>query len=102
MPFGVGIPELIVIGAVAVLLFGSRLPEVARNVGASYQQFRKGLYEIQNTLKKDLDTDLTDRSSGQNGTHRDYREDYDPQPPRFIPPPPEGQDPVNDQDSVQA
>ncbi len=99
MPFGVGIPELIVIGAVAVLLFGSRLPEVARNVGASYQQFRKGLYEIQNNLKKDLDTDLSDRSSSQYGSQRGYRDDYDPQPPRFAPP---SEDQDQDQDSIKA
>ena len=34
---GIGFQELVVIGVVAVLLFGSRLPSVARSLGQSYQ-----------------------------------------------------------------
>jgi len=51
-----GITELIVIGVVAVLLFGSKLPEVARSLGSSYQQFRKGLSDIQSSIKEDMDS----------------------------------------------
>lgn len=41
MPRG---PELIVIVAVIILLFGARkLPELARSLGASAKEFRKGL-----------------------------------------------------------
>jgi len=41
MPKG---PELIVIVAVIILLFGARkLPELARSLGASAKEFRKGL-----------------------------------------------------------
>lgn len=39
-----GWPELIIIVAVIVLLFGARkLPDLARSVGASAKEFRKGL-----------------------------------------------------------
>ncbi len=48
--FGLGFQELIVVGVVAVLLFGKRLPEVARSLGGSYQQFRRGLTDIQRQL----------------------------------------------------
>ena len=41
-----GVTEIVVIGVLAVLLFGSKLPEVARSLGGSYQQFRKGLSDI--------------------------------------------------------
>lgn len=51
-----GITELIVIGVLAVLLFGSKLPEVARSLGGSYQQFRKGLSDIQSSIKEDMDS----------------------------------------------
>ena len=45
--FGLGMTELMIIGVIAVMLFGKRLPEVARSVGASYSEFRKGLTNIQ-------------------------------------------------------
>ena len=48
--FGLGFQELILFGVVAVLLFGKRLPEVAKSVGASYRDFRKGLSEIQSEM----------------------------------------------------
>jgi sec-independent protein translocase protein TatA len=75
--------ELMVILVVAVILFGSRLPEVARNLGASYQQFRKGLYEIQSSLSADLDSQPKNRSI----SYRDYNDDFDAPPtPSFTPP----------------
>lgn len=41
-----GIPELIIILVVLLLLFGAkRLPEIARSVGKSSKEFKKGLRE---------------------------------------------------------
>lgn len=37
--------ELIVIGIVALLLFGKRLPEVGRSLGRGIVEFKKGLRE---------------------------------------------------------
>ncbi len=45
--FGLGMQELLIVGVVAVVLFGKRLPEVASSLGASYREFRKGLLDIQ-------------------------------------------------------
>ena len=42
-PGGIGYLEIILIAIVAVMLFGNKLPEVARSVGQSYTQFRRGL-----------------------------------------------------------
>jgi sec-independent protein translocase protein TatA len=35
--------QWIVVGIVAILIFGKRLPSVARNLGASFNQFKAGL-----------------------------------------------------------
>ncbi|MCH7871541.1 MAG: twin-arginine translocase TatA/TatE family subunit [Planctomycetes bacterium] len=36
----------VLIGAVALLLFGNRLPEVARSLGRSVNEFKKGFDDI--------------------------------------------------------
>ncbi len=40
-----GLPELIVIGGIMLLLFGQRLPNVARSLGKSVSEFKSGLKE---------------------------------------------------------
>ena len=40
-----GLPELLIIGAIALLIFGSRLPSTMRSLGQSVVQFKKGLKE---------------------------------------------------------
>ncbi len=41
-----GFTEILVLGFVAVLLFGSRLPEVGRSLGRGIIEFKKGLQGI--------------------------------------------------------
>ena len=43
LAFGVGPTEIIVVGIVVLLLFGSRLPSVMRSLGSSVVEFKKGL-----------------------------------------------------------
>ena len=43
--------EIVIIGVVAVLLFGNRLPKVARSVGSSFIEFKKGLSDVTNELE---------------------------------------------------
>jgi sec-independent protein translocase protein TatA len=38
-----GLPELMIIGFVALLLFGTRLPSVMRSLGFGITEFKKGL-----------------------------------------------------------
>ena len=45
--FGVSSWEMMLLFVVALLLFGKRLPEVARSLGKGMMEFKKGLYDIQ-------------------------------------------------------
>jgi sec-independent protein translocase protein TatA len=49
-----GTPELLVILLVALVLFGRKLPEVARNMGRSLTQFKRGVQEASDEAAKEL------------------------------------------------
>ena len=56
--FGIGTPELIIIFLVILLLFGGRkLPELARSVGDSMKELRKGMSDDETAVKKDTKSD---------------------------------------------
>ena len=53
-----GTTEWIIILVIALLLFGRRLPEIARSLGKSLTEFKKGLNEAQQT-KDDVTSDIS-------------------------------------------
>ena len=88
--FGLGPTEMIVIGVVAVLLFGGKLPEVAKQFGSTYQQFRNGLHDMQQQFrmaeyeaKRNLSVDDTPETSG---VDEEDEESAGPSVPKFKPP----------------
>ena len=82
--FNMGPQELIIIGCLAVMLFGKNLPDVAKKLGKTYSQFRKGLSDMQAQLQVD-DDDISSNSSSY--YHDDDYDDYDtPTAPKFEPP----------------
>ena len=46
---GIGPMEMMIVGGIALLLFGKRLPEVARSLGKGIVEFKKGVNGIEDT-----------------------------------------------------
>ncbi len=44
--FGIGTTELIVVGFIVFVLFGSRLPSVMGSLGVGLRQFKQGLNSL--------------------------------------------------------
>ena len=58
MLFAFGMPgptEMLIIGGIALLVFGNRLPSVARSLGKSMTEFKKGVAGIED----DIDASVT-------------------------------------------
>lgn len=45
--------EMMIVGGLAVLLFGKRLPEVGRSLGKGILEFKKGLNDVASGLEDD-------------------------------------------------
>ncbi len=43
---GIGMPELLIVGFIVLILFGSRLPSVMRSLGQGVVEFKKGVQGI--------------------------------------------------------
>jgi sec-independent protein translocase protein TatA len=43
--------DMLIVGIVAVMLFGNRLPSVARSLGRSLTEFKKGMQELEDEVK---------------------------------------------------
>ncbi|MEA3428316.1 MAG: Sec-independent protein translocase protein TatB [Thermodesulfobacteriota bacterium] len=57
--FGIGMPEMILIAAVALIVLGpKKLPELAKSLGRAVREFKKATSELKESI--DVDNELTD------------------------------------------
>ncbi len=55
--FGIGLPEMAVIFAISLLIFGpKKLPEIGRSIGKAIKGFQDASSDFQNELKKEIET----------------------------------------------
>jgi sec-independent protein translocase protein TatA len=90
---GIGTPELLVIGVIALLLFGSRLPSVMRNLGRGIVEFKKGVGGIEDDIRSAADAPTSRSSSRARYDDADEREEASA--PKFEPPAQEEGSPGN-------
>ncbi len=77
---GFGSPmHWLVIGIVALLLFGNRLPEVARSLGRAWNEFKRGLNDVTDELNREPDErrklDSPDDEDDEAMARRDAKQD---------------------------
>ena len=84
--FGLGPPEIIIIGIIAILLFGNRLPEVAKSVGKGFNEFKKGMSGIED----EVSSATKSTSSTYTRPSRSIEDREEATAPKFEPPPSEG------------
>lgn len=89
MPFlggSPGFPEMMIVAIIALLLFGKRLPEVARSLGKGIVEFKKGVRGIED----EVDSATYSSSSSRNNyeTPRPAADDdyAETSAPKFEPP----------------
>jgi len=92
--FGMSWHEFLIVGVIAILLFGKRLPEVAKSLGAQYRELKRGLAEFHSQVDFSDSTPSnsnyasSSRTSSASAT-RDPDDYEDTTAPRFEPPPSE-------------
>ena len=80
--FGAHPMEMLIVGIVALLLFGKRLPEVARSLGKGITEFKKGVRGIED------DAETSSSHSSSRPSSRPAAEDrpVETTAPKFEPP----------------
>ena len=80
---GIGWFEMMLFGAVALMLFGAKLPEVARNLGGTY----RGLKRSVDDFKREFQAVETYEPKPLRLEKQDEPESIESSAPKFSPPP---------------
>ena len=76
--------EMLILGVIAVLLFGKRLPEVGRSIGKGLSEFKKGINDVSSEVKAAAAPVATSDDISAEATSSNRRQA--PSAPRFEPP----------------
>lgn len=60
---GISPMEMMVVGIIALLLFGKRLPEVARSLGKGMVEFKKGIHGIEDDIHDSVNRPVSSSQS---------------------------------------
>ncbi len=85
--FGLGMSELILIAAIALVVVGpKKLPEIAKSFGKGYGEFRRNINDLKQSV--DLQAELSDTPKKTNENDKeDYTEQYRSQWEQKLTPP---------------
>jgi len=89
--FGLGPMEMMIVGVIAVLLFGNKLPEVGRSLGRSLVEFKKGMGSIQDEISSASSGNSSSRTAS-TSKYNDIDDRDEATAPKFDPPASEPQD----------
>lgn len=78
---------MLILGALAVLLFGERLPEVARSVGKGFMEFKNGMRGIQQEFENAVNSAMTNSDTSSTSTYQEPEHREEATAPKFEPPP---------------
>ena len=71
--FGIGMPELLLILAIALIVIGpKKLPDLAKSLGRTLREFKKATSEFKETIQ--IDEDLTDVKKAFDGLGDDIKD----------------------------
>jgi sec-independent protein translocase protein TatB len=75
--FGIGMPELILILAIALIVIGpKKLPDLAKSLGRAMREFKKATNEFKESIQ--IDEDLSDVKKAFDGLGEDVKESGSP------------------------
>jgi TatA/E family protein of Tat protein translocase len=74
--FGIGMPEMILILAIALIVIGpKKLPDLAKSLGRAMREFKKATNELKDTMQ--IDSELADVKKAFNDINEDVKESAD-------------------------
>lgn len=82
--FGIGMPELLLILAVALVVFGpKKLPDLARSLGRAINEFKKATSEIKDSM--DIESGVKDIKKPFDDINADLKKTLTEVPPKALP-----------------
>jgi len=74
--FGIGMPEMILILAIALIVIGpKKLPDLAKSLGRAMREFKKATNEFKETMQ--IDSEMADVKKAFNDINEDVKEGVD-------------------------